>query len=113
MGKSLSVPPSAILGGLLILTSYLLSPTVIKTPANNWMEAALIWLTISMPTGSRKSTVYQFLIDLLKKVRQRVQCKGKECYLVSVDTGMHVSFLVLAEYPAYIPCNSPQIGSVC
>ena len=113
MGKSLSVPPSAILGGLLILTSYLLSPTVIKTPANNWMEAALIWLTISMPTGSRKSTVYQFLIDLLKKVRQRVQRKGKECYLVSVDTGMHVSFLVLAEYPAYIPCNSAQIGSVC
>ena len=110
MGKSLSVPPSAILGGLLILTSYLLSPTVIKTPANNWMEAALIWLTISMPTGSRKSTVYQFLIDLIKKVRQRVQCKGKECYLVSVDM---LAFWYIAEYPTYIPCNSAQIGSFC
>ena len=40
------------------------------------------------------TTIYQFLIDLLKKVRQRVQCKGKECYLVIVDT-VHVSFLVV------------------
>ena len=60
VAKAMSVPPGAILGGLLILTSFVISPAAVTVPGTDWVEPALIWLTISMPTGSRKTTVYQF-----------------------------------------------------
>ena len=49
-------------------------------PGTDWVEPALVWLTISMPTGSRKTTVYQFLMDIIKSVRRQVY-KG-ECVCV-------------------------------
>lgn len=79
IGKAKSVPPSAILGGLLILTSFMLSPAVVQVPGTDWMEPALIWLTISMPTGSRKSTIYQFLCGLIRDIKKEVKCKGNCC----------------------------------
>ena len=72
----MSVPPGAILGGLLILTSYSISPSVVSVPGTDWMEPTLLWLTISMPTGSRKTTVYQFLRELLQDIRNEAQCSG-------------------------------------
>ena len=72
----MSVPPSSILSGLLILTSFILSPTVVEVPGTDWVEPALIWLTVSMPTGSRKTTVYQFLRRLLKDIRGKARCTG-------------------------------------
>ena len=72
----MSVPPAAILGGLLLITSFIISPAVVKVPGTDWEEPALVWLTISMPTGSRKTTIYQFLRRLLQRVRQQAQCKG-------------------------------------
>lgn len=81
----MSVPPAAILGGLLILTSFIISPAVVKIPETDWIESTLIWLTISMPTGSRKTTVYQFLKGLMEDVRDKVGCKGKyTMYIVCV-----------------------------
>ena len=77
VAEAVSVPPTAILGGLLILASFFLSPASIVVPGTDWVEPALLWLTISMPTGSRKTTVYQFLMDIIKSVRGQV-CKG-EC----------------------------------
>ena len=77
----MSVPPAAILGGLLILTSYMLSPGVVVVPGTDWIEPTLLWLTISMPTGSRKTTVYQFLKGLLQEVRVKANCKGELQYL--------------------------------
>lgn len=73
----MSVPPSAVLSGLLILTSFVISPAVIEVPGTDWVEPALIWLAISMPTGSRKTTVYQFLRALLQDVRQKAKCTGQ------------------------------------
>lgn len=72
----MSVPPSAILSGLLVLTSFVISPAVVEVPGTDWVEPALIWLTISMPTGSRKTTVYQFLRALLQDIRQNAKCTG-------------------------------------
>ena len=72
----MSVPPAAILGGLLILTSFVISPSVIKVPGTDWVEPILLWITICMPTGSRKTTVYQFLRELLQKIRKAAGCKG-------------------------------------
>ena len=78
--KSMSVPPGAILGGLTILTSFVISPTVVTVPNTDWEEATLLWLTIRMPTGSRKSTVYQFLGKLLHDIRIKAGCKGMLMY---------------------------------
>ena len=89
IGRSISVPPTAILGGLLILTSFFLSPSSISVPGTDWVEPSLIWLTINMPTGSRKSTVYQLLLDILKTVRSR------GTYTISVHmyiTNLNVSY---------------------
>ena len=55
VGKAMSVPPAAVLGGLLIITSFVMSPAIVKVPGTNWVEPVLVWLTISMPTGSRKT----------------------------------------------------------
>ena len=61
----MSVPPAAVLGGLLIITSFVMSPAIVKVPGTNWVEPVLVWLTISMPTGSSKTTIYQFLQEIL------------------------------------------------
>ena len=80
VAKAMSVPPGAILGGLLVLTSFIISPAVIKVPGTDWVEPALIWLTVSMPTGSRKTTVYQFLRGLLQNIRNTAGCTGNCSY---------------------------------
>ena len=72
----MSVPPSAVLGGLLILTSFVISPAVVTVPGTDWVEPTLLWLTISMPTGSRKTTIYQFLKSLLTDIRKEAECRG-------------------------------------
>ena len=68
------IPPEAVLSGLLILTSYVISPAVIIVPDTNWREAALIWLSINMPTGSTKSSLYHYLNSVLQQVRRRSGC---------------------------------------
>jgi hypothetical protein len=62
----------------MILCSYILSPAEVTVPGLSWTEPSLLWLTISMPTGSRKSTIYQFLQDVLQKVRD-ITCKRGNC----------------------------------
>ena len=76
IAKAMSVPPVAILGGLFILTSFIISPAVVTVPGTDWVEPVLIWLTISMPTGSRKTTVYQFLRRLLQDIHHKAKCTG-------------------------------------
>ena len=80
MGKALSVPPAAVLGGLLIITSFVISLAVVTVPGTSWIEPALIWLT----TGSRKTTIYQFLRDILAKIRRKCQYKGELLNVITV-----------------------------
>ena len=72
----MSVPPAAILGGLLFLTILMISPAEVVVPNTDWVEPVLICLIISVPTGSRKTTVYQFLRGLLQSIRVATRCKG-------------------------------------
>jgi hypothetical protein len=51
-----------------------LSPAQVKVPTTSWVEPGVIWLTISMPTGSRKTTVDQFLRSLLQDIRNTAGC---------------------------------------
>ena len=60
--------------------SFVLSPAVVTVPGTDWVEPTLLWLTISMPTGSRKTTIYQFLRRLLQEIRDKAQCSGKVQY---------------------------------
>ena len=76
IAKAMSVPPATVLGGLLVITSFIVSPGVVKVPGTDWVEPTLLWLTISMPTGSRKTTIYQFLKRLLQEIRVKTNCKG-------------------------------------
>ena len=52
------------------MTSYIGSPSVIKIPGIDWIEPALVWLSINMPTGSGKSSLYKYLVDLTNNVRK-------------------------------------------
>ena len=68
LGKAFDIPPTAVLSGLLLLVSYRLSHCVVKVPRINWVEPVLLWLTICMPTGSGKTPLFTFLIDLLQRM---------------------------------------------
>lgn len=73
------MPPTGVLCGLISLTSYIISPSVVKVPNTEWSEPALVWLSINMPTGSTKSALYHYLNNLIIQVR-------KKCNYRSIDT---------------------------
>ena len=60
-----------MLGGLVILTSYVVSPAVVKVPGTEWRERVLVWLSINMPTGSTKSALYQYMHSIILCVRAK------------------------------------------
>ena len=68
MGKALNVPAIAVLASYLILGSFILSLASVKVPNTNWAEPVLLWLTVSMPTGSGKSTLFGHLCKLLQHI---------------------------------------------
>ena len=69
MSKALNVPPTAVLGGYLVLCSFIISPSTVEVPSTDWSEPVLLWLTVTMPTGSGKSTLFRHLYSLLREVR--------------------------------------------
>lgn len=52
------------------MTSYVISPAVITIPGIDWVEPALVWLSINMPTGSGKSSLYKYLSDLTNNIQE-------------------------------------------
>ena len=63
------MPPEAVLTGILLLLSFFASHCSVAVPSTTWMEPALLWITICMPTGSGKSPLYGFLRQLVTTVR--------------------------------------------
>ena len=78
ISKALCIPPIAVLGGLVTITSFMLSPAVVSVPGTDWSEPALVWLCINMPTGSTKSALYQCLHDVIVKVRRKCGCTARD-----------------------------------
>ena len=70
VGKALNMPPTAVLGGLLILTVFAMSHAVVNIPYTNWTESVLVWISIGMPTGSGKTPLYKYMFKLLEKARK-------------------------------------------
>ena len=60
IGKAMCIPPSAD-GGLITITSFMISPAVVKVPGTEWAEKTLVWISVNMPTGTTKSALYQHL----------------------------------------------------
>lgn len=69
VGEALNLSPTAVLSGYLVLGSYIMSPASIKVPGTTWEEPILLWLTVCMPTGSGKSTLFRHLYKVLKDIR--------------------------------------------
>lgn len=65
----MNLPPTAVLCGYTVLGSFVLSPSVVKVPGTDWTEPVLVWLTVSMPTGSGKSTPFRHLYSLIQEKR--------------------------------------------
>ena len=74
----MNLPPTAVLSGYIMLGSFMLSPSVIKVPGTNWIEPVLVWLTVAMPTGSGKSTLFRNLYSILQEVREKCEVSDKD-----------------------------------
>lgn len=51
----------------MILCGYMLSPARVKVPNTSWKEPVILWLTISMPTGS---TLFGHMHELLEQIKK-------------------------------------------
>ena len=71
VGKAFSMPPTAVLGGLLIIISFAMSHACVTVPGTEWVEPILLWISIGMPTGSGKSPLFKYLLTILHKTRIR------------------------------------------
>ena len=72
IGQALDMPPDAILSGILLLVSFFTSHCVITVPGTVWVEPAILWISITMPTGSGKTPLFTFLTNILQKVRSKL-----------------------------------------
>jgi len=61
--------PSAVLSGLLVTAGFSMSHASVCIPGTDWVEPVIMWLSIGMPTGSGKSLLYKYLLNLLRKTR--------------------------------------------
>ena len=51
----------------------MLSPAAVHVMNTDWKEPVIIWLTVCMPTGSGKSTLFRHLLDVLEKVKSEAK----------------------------------------
>jgi len=65
------VAPSAVLCGLIILVSFFISHSEICVEDTSWVEPAIVWLTVGMPTGSGKSSIFKYLLKIVNLVRKK------------------------------------------
>ena len=85
IGKALCIPPEAVLIGLVTVTSFLLSPAEVHVPGTEWHEPVLVWLSVNMPTGSSKSSLYQFLLNLVTAIRNECGCTVRDPFWLLGD----------------------------
>ena len=60
-----------------------MSHCVVKVPGTVWVEPAILWITITMPTGSGKIHLLAFLTSILHGVRKKLKL-----------TSMHLPWLL-------------------
>ena len=65
------MPLDAVLAGLLMIIGFVASHSDIEVEGIDWVEPVLVWVAICMPTGSGKSTLCKFLMNLVRKARSQ------------------------------------------
>ena len=65
------MPPTAVLGGLLIIISFAMSHACVSMSGTEWIEPVLLWISIGMPTGIGISPLFKYLLAILKTTRTR------------------------------------------
>ena len=68
---SLGMPPLALFAGYLIIISFAMSHSEVHVEGTDLVEPVLIWLSICMPTGSGKSSLWSHLTKLVEKARKK------------------------------------------
>lgn len=66
-----NLPATAVLAGYFLLVGFIIYPSLVVVSGTTWCEPVIVWLTVSMPTGSGKSTLFKQLYELLQQVQQR------------------------------------------
>ena len=61
------MPPTAVLAGLLTIVSFSMSHFIVKVDGSGLCEPVLLWISICMPTGCAKSSLYSYLHKLVNK----------------------------------------------
>ena len=65
----MSMPPLAVLAGLLLIISFSMSHSVVEVEGTDWAEPVLLWISICMPTGSGKSSICKYLRKIVCKAQ--------------------------------------------
>ena len=68
----MDIPPDAVLSGLLLLVSFSLAHSTVSVPGTMWIEPVFLWIAIGMQTGSGKTPLYTYLMNLLDEVHKKV-----------------------------------------
>ena len=123
------MPALAVLAGYLIIISFAMSHSVIEIDKTDLVEPVLVWLSICMPTGSGKSSLWSHLTKLVEQARQKcldtsspVWLAGDQSFekLGEMMSESHCKILALYdELPMFLSqmnisrgrnlCDSPQL----
>lgn len=71
MGKAISIPATAVLFGLLVNVSFSMSHCSVEVEGTDWIEPVL-WISICMPTGSGKTSLYGYLKRLVDSTHTNI-----------------------------------------
>ena len=63
------MPLVAVLSGLVFVTSYCMSHSLVDVEDTQWTEPVILWIAICMPTGSGKSSLCKYLHRILLDIR--------------------------------------------
>ena len=72
VGKAISMPPTAVINGLIAVATFCMSHANVCVPATDRVEPVFMWIAIGMQTGSGKSPLYKFLLKILCNTQTQV-----------------------------------------
>ena len=60
------MPPVGVLAGIISVVAFFLSHSVVEVVNTDRVEPVLLWISVGMATGSGKSPLYKYLLDLIQ-----------------------------------------------
>ena len=70
------MPSTAVLSGLIVITCFCMSHSVVEVEETEWIEPVILWIAICMPTGSGKSSLCKYLRKLVLETRSACLLDG-------------------------------------